>query len=389
MGNCLFNPLRYILLAILVNLLAQAPESAFAQKKDSAGKILKFPFAATYWDTSSTKCAIVIFKGITALKMNANSNAVVLKRFDLSDGCIEFDTQPVKVNGFSPIGVYFRRKSEKESEYLYFRTKTDDRKRDDDDIQYVPIIKGALPFNMYSHFDGPADFHNDEWNHVKIVLSGTQMKVYVNNMKETVLDIPRLESNSNTGPIGFDGPAYFANVVIKPGDVEKVSPLEGIDPTRHDINYIRKWEMTSAKMIAEGKELTQRDLPSDTVKWFPIAAERRGIINLTRIYGACDTNRFIWLRTKISSDKDQIVQCQLGFCDEVYVFANKKLIDADKNQFGLPLSKYPNGCLNIDNSIINVPLKKGDNEVLIGLVNNFYGWGIVARLRSLKGLTLL
>ena len=56
---------------------------------------------------------------------------------------------------------------------------------------------------------------------------------------------------------------------------------------------------------------------------------------------------------------------QLGFCDEVYVFVNKKLIDADKNQFGLPLSKFPNGCLNIENSMINVPLKTGVNEMVI------------------------
>lgn len=384
-----FNSVTCIWIAILITLCFQMPGKADAQQKSTSRKSINFPFEAAYWDTASTKSAFVNFQGIKVLKMKLNTNPVVLKNYKLSNGTIEFDTQPVDVKGFSPIGVYFRRSSEKESEYIYFRTKVDDRKRDNDDIQYVPIIKGALPFNMYSHFDGPADFHNDQWNHVKIVLSGVQMKVYVNNMTETVLDIPRLESNSGNGNIGFDGQAYFANVVIRPGETEGLSPLEGFDPTRHDINYIRSWKRTNARVLPQGKELTVQDLPRDTAKWVSILAERRGMINLTRTYGGCDTNRFVWLKTKIVSSKDQVMQCQLGFCDEVYVFVNEKLIAADKNQFGQPMSKFPNGCLNIDNSMISLPLKKGDNELLIGLINNFYGWGIMARLRSLAGITIL
>lgn len=383
------HAIKHVTIVILLFFFFQPFGTVTAQKKKMYAGKLKFPFDGAYWDTSGTKSHVVSFKGIRALQMEANTNAVVLKNFNLSNGTIEFDTQPIDVKGFSPIGVYFRRTDGKESEYLYIRTKTDDRKRDNDDIQYVPIIKSALPFNMYPHFDGPGDFHNDQWNHVKIVLSGFQMKVYVNNMNETVLDIPRLESNSGSGSIGFDGRAYFANVVITPEDTGDLSPLEGIDPTRHDLNYIRKWAVTTAKVLAPGKELTQVDLPVDTVKWFPITAERRGMINLTRLYGSCDTNRFVWLKSTITSNKDQLMLCQLGFCDEVYVFANKKLIDADKNQFGLPLSKFPNGCLNIDNSMISIPLKKGDNEILIGVVNNFYGWGIMARLKNLNGITTL
>jgi hypothetical protein len=95
------------------------------------------------------------------------------------------------------------------------------------------------------------------------------------------------------------------------------------------------------------------------------------------------------LKSTINSTKEQVMQMQLGFCDEVYVFVNKKLVDADKNQFGLPLSKFPDGCLNIDNSTINIPLKQGSNELLIGIVNNFYSWAIVARMRNLNNLSIL
>ena len=102
-----------------------------------------------------------------------------------------------KQRGFGPIGIYFRQKNAKESEYVYLRTKRDDSKRDDDDIQYAPVVNGVLLFNMMSPYDGPAPVHNKEWNHVKACsIRPATARVYVNDMSEPVLEIPRLESNS-------------------------------------------------------------------------------------------------------------------------------------------------------------------------------------------------
>jgi hypothetical protein len=380
------NWLAYSLLIILfIN------NSCSAQQKTGKIKIVNIPFEPAYWDTTATKAKFVNYKGVKAIKMVPHSNEISVKGINFSNGTIEFDTQPIdaETRSSSPIGIYFRQQNAKESEYIYLRTKKDDTKRNDDDIQYAPVVNGVLLFNMMSHFDGPAPVHNKEWNHVKLVVYGMQMRVYVNDMNEPVLEIPRLESNSTTGSIGFDGLAYFANLVIKPNETEGLSPVEGIDPAKHDVNYIRRWDVTSAKLMAQGRELTDQDLPKDTTKWTPIIAERRGVINLSRKFGSSDTGRYVWLKSTINSTKEQVMQMQLGFCDEVYVFVNKKLVDADKNQFGLPLSKFPDGCLNIDNSTINIPLKQGSNELLIGIVNNFYSWAIVARMRNLNNLSIL
>jgi len=364
---------------------------AIAQQKTSKNNIIGVPFEPAYWDTTATRAEFVIYMGVKAIKMHAHGNEVTVKRFNFTNGTIEFDTQPIdaETRGFGPVGVYFRQKDVKESEYIYLRTKKDDTKRDDDDIQYAPVVNGMLLFNMMSQFDGPAPVHNKEWNHVKLVVSGMQMRVYVNDMNEPVLEIPRLESNSTTGSIGFDGLAYFANLVVKPNETDGLLPAEGIDPVKHDVNYIRRWDVTSAHIMSQGRELVDQDLPKDTTKWTPILAERRGVINLSRKFGASDTGRYVWLKTTINSTKDQVAQMQLGFCDEVYVFVNKKLVYADKNQFGLPLSKFPDGCLNVDNSTINIPLNQGSNELLIGIVNNFYSWAIVARMRNLHNLSIM
>ena len=358
--------------------------------QNKAAKAIIIPFAPAYWDTTATKAEFVTYKGVKAIKMHPHGNEISVKGINFTNGTIEFDTQPVdaETRGFGPVGVYFRQQNARETEYVYLRTKKDDTKRDNDDIQYAPVVNGVLLFNMLSQFDGPAPVHNKAWNHVKLVVSGMQMRVYVNDMNEPVLEIPRLESNSASGSIGFDGLAYFANLVIRPGETEGLSPAEGIDPVKHDVNYIRRWQVTSAQLMAQGRELVAQDLPKDTTKWAPVVAERRGVINLSRKFGSSDTGRYVWLKTTINSTKEQVVQMQLGFCDEVYVFVNKTLVDAGKNQFGLPLSRYPNGCLNIDNSTINIPLKQGNNELLIGIVNNFYSWAIVARMRNLHNLSI-
>jgi hypothetical protein len=354
-------------------------------------KTITIPFEPTHWDITSAKAEFVTFKGFRAIKMLPKSGQIILKALNFTNGTIEFDTQPIdaETRGFGPIGIYFRQQNAKESEYVYLRTKRDDSKRDNDDIQYAPVVNGVLLFNMMSPYCGPALVHNKEWNHVKLVVSGLQMHVYVNDMHAPVLEIPRLESSSQTGTIGFDGLAYFANLTIKPNEVGNLSPLEGIDPTKHDMNYIRQWDITASRIMGQGKELTIGDLPKDTTQWTKITAERRGVVNLSRKFGASDTGRYVWLRTTINSAKDQVMQMQLGFCDEVYVFANNKLIAADKNQFGQPLAKFPNGCLNIDNSMVNIPLKTGTNTLLIGVINNFYSWGIIARLRNLSGVSLI
>jgi hypothetical protein len=354
-------------------------------------KTIAVPFEPANWDTNSAKAEFVTYKGVKAIKLLPNSEQINLKKIIFTNGTIEFDTQPIdaETKGFGPIGIYFRQQNAKESEYLYLRTKRDDSKRDNDDIQYAPVVNGVLLFNMMSPYDGPAPVRNKEWNHVKLVVSGMQMRVYVNDMNEPVLEIPRLESNSKAGTIGFEGLAYFANLTIRPNAVENLSPLEGIDPTKHDMNFIRRWDVSASKIIAKGKELTTDDLPNDSTQWNKITAERRGVVNLSRKFGASDTGRYVWLKTTINSAKDQVMQMQLGFCDEVYVFANNKLIDADKNQFGRPLAKFPDGCLDIDNSLVSIPLKTGANTLTIGIVNNFYSWGIIARLRNLSGISLI
>jgi hypothetical protein len=46
----------------------------------------------------------------------------------------------------------------------------------------------------------------------------------------------------------------------------------------------------------------------------------------------------------------------------------------------------PKSRCTIENASIKLPLNEGENEILIGLANYFYGWGIIARLDDMNGI---
>jgi hypothetical protein len=50
--------------------------------------------------------------------------------------------------------------------------------------------------------------------------------------------------------------------------------------------------------------------------------------------------------------------------------------------------KEPDGRCALLNSSFLLPLKEGDNDVVIALANHFYGWGIEFRLEDVEGIRL-
>jgi hypothetical protein len=61
----------------------------------------------------------------------------------------------------------------------------------------------------------------------------------------------------------------------------------------------------------------------------------------------------------------------------------------DKNLYIQGMRKTPNGRCSIENATVALPLKVGDNELLIGVANDFYGWGIIARLETGEDLEVV
>ena len=370
----------FILLSLLlfsIHLMAQQKDGKRPGKSMSTPATITVAMTADNWDIAPNVAELTTWRSVPALKGLGGKGSAVLKDVDFTDGTIEYDMEPVG-NGFATI--FFRQASPEERECFYFRTYVAGNDAAIDAIQYAPYIASVNMWDMLPYYQGNASFQREKWNHVKLVIAGKQMWVYVNDMSRPALKVPHLEGNSTHGSISFEGKgAIFSNLVIKPGQTEGLSPLEGPDPTDNDPRYLREWKV-SKPVDTKDVDFSNSFMPGKDAAWEGIWAERRGLVDLTRKFGPSGERRIVWLKTNIHTMKEQSRKLNLGFSDEVWVFINGKYVYVDKNLYGQPLSKFPDGRCSIENSSFNVPLKEGDNELLIGVANSFYGWGIVARL---------
>jgi hypothetical protein len=377
--------IKHVFLVIIVTLLAPFVQ---AQKRVKAGNTLNIPMSTGQWVFEKGKVDFVDHKNLPAIKIKEMNGMAILKDLDFSNGIIEFDAEPLNATAAPFVTVYFRFQNKNESEVFYLRVGRQPSDSRNDAVQYAPVIKGVNIWDMLPHFQGPATLFDHKWNHIKLVVSGVQLRAYVNDMTKPVLEIPFLEGNTSRGTLAFEGVAAFANLVISPDVVEGLSPGKGVDLTDHDANYFRSWQVSRPSTLESGRVLSPADFPTDDSQWDSLRAERNGLIKITRRFGV-ENRRFVWIRTRITSAAELQRKIELGFSDEVWVFVNHQLVYVDKNLYLQQMRKTPNGRCSIQNASFNVNLKAGDNEILIGLANDFYGWGIIARLDNLEGLKIM
>ena len=379
------NKLLIQVICILLSFQSVAQKSkSKAEPTDQKKADVIIPLTPAQWAFQEGKVEFMDYKGKKAMKLAPNSGQVVLKDVVFKDGTIEFDIEPAPQE-FAQ-AFYFHRKDAKEQEIVYLRTARIGNKLANEGIQYCPYFDGVNMWDMYHEYQGPALAKAGEWNHLKLIMSGSRLQVFLNGAPKPVLDIPKLEGTYAEGSLAFEGASYIANLQLKPNEVEGLNPIEVPDLTNHDGNYLRKWALSSPQPLPTGNELSARNLPRLELFTDSILAERRGLINLTRKYGASPSRRVMWLKTKIQTKEAVKANLQLGFSDEVWVFLNNQTVLVDKNLFSQNMRKYPDGRISIQNTTAKLNLKQGENELLIGIANDFYGWGIMARLESTENI---
>ncbi|HEY4111146.1 hypothetical protein [Puia sp.] len=377
---------------LLGGFAAMAQKKTVAKSGEMSPKVV--PLKPEAWKFADGAVVFDDSAGVSRMKIVDGRWFVQLKDMDFGDGTIEFDDIPTD-DVFSIF--YFRLQDSLENETFYFRTTwAHDHPYVMEAVQYTPIVKGVMYWDALPHYQTFSDFSTNKPNHVKIILSGKQMRVWVNHLGERpTLAVPYLEGNTTHGTFAFQGKHIISNLVVKPGQVEGLSPEPDLDPTDFDSRYLRHWQMTEPDTAGENKMLAGRlgirGIPGEHAVWRPIDAERRGFVNLSRIFGGTSSmavSRMMFLKTTLHAKEAKTVQLRLGFLDDISMFVNGRLIYADKNIFGFPAVKVPNGRLSIENSTVSVPLKAGDNELMVGIRGNFYSWGLVARLDDLEGLVI-
>ncbi len=320
--------------------------------------------------------------------MRLNSGDAVLKDITFSDGTIEFDVNTI---GRGAPGIAFRQQDEKNFELLYLRP---------DPacpafhacIQYAPQTHGVLLWDLFPQYQTRAQLRENGWNHIKMVISGRRMNVFVNDAPSPTLEVGRLEGDSLKGGLRFQGPATFANLIITPDAVDSLSPEPARDPLEGDRGLVRNWHLSASAALPNGKDPVYTEMPAASHEWKTISTERNGLVNISRVYGKPlpeQTRAVAWLKTTITSDSKQTKKVNIGWTRELWVFVNGKLVYADKNLFeSEEARKIPDARCSLENGAFTLPLEAGDNEVAVAIANNFFGWGMMLRLPDPEGVHL-
>jgi hypothetical protein len=320
--------------------------------------------------------------------MRLNSGNAVLKDITFSDGTIEFDVNTI---GRGAPGIAFRQQDEGNFELLYLRP---------DPacpafracIQYAPQTHGVLLWDLYPQYENRAPLRENGWNHIKMVVSGRRMNVFVNDAASPTLEVGRLEGDAMKGGLRLQGPGTFANMVITPDAVDGLSPEPARDPLDGDRGLVRNWRLSTFSALRHGKDPMYDEMPRASQEWKAIGTERNGLVNISREYGLPmrEPNRAVaWLKTTISSDRKQTKKVDIGWTRELWVFVNGKLVYAAKNLFEVEgVRKAPDGRCSLENGAFPLTLEEGDNEVAVAIANNFFGWGLMLRLNDLEAVHL-
>jgi pimeloyl-ACP methyl ester carboxylesterase len=156
-----------------------------------------------------------------------NDGLMFLKDYAFADGTIELDIKGKNVLQQSFVGLAFHVQDNNTYDAIYFRPfnfVNPDTARRRRAVQYISMPN--FPWEKLRQ-DFPGKYENkvnpvpnpDGWFHVKIVITGKQIKVYVDNAEKPSLEVEKLTEIKKGGValwVGNNSGAAFANLKIIP-----------------------------------------------------------------------------------------------------------------------------------------------------------------------------
>ena len=380
------------LLALCACVSAEPPaDRKLSYTMSADGWTMEPPIASMGGEAGAARFAR--YEGMPAGTMTLNEGVAASKTARFSTGVIDFDIKPL---GYDDAGLVFRREGSAEGEFVYLRANPDCPAANDC-IQYAPITHTMMAWNVYPNYQGPAPISPGGWNHVHVEVIGDGMRVYVNHEAEPSLVVPRLRGLRHDGSLAFKGPATYANLVVDP----RPSGLSAVPASTNAASTIMAWRAASPTAYDRSGIVSAGDAPAGDA-WRPIEVEPTGLVNLGRAFGLAraPSPSLAWLKTEVDAAAPVRRTLQVGFAEQVWVFLNGQLVYSGSNTYYPPQTRLsPDGRLEPDNASIPLALRRGPNEIILAVGNDWrsregpfepshYGWAAQARFSQLDGLDL-
>ncbi len=359
-------------------LLSQEPPSAVV------------PFDTEHWHLDDG-AEVITFEGRRAL-----SGTAYLKGVSFLNGTVEADAWLTGATNFA--GFTFRVQSFEETEWFWLRThKTSGLLTDG--IQYAPAFHGVFCWQLRPDGIGPVNVPKNEWVHMKVEVLNDSAALYVSDMAKPVLKVIHLGLGLKPGSAGLKMLAkkgvYFSNFSYRPDTTTPVAQRVETAPP----NVVANWQLSPPYPIANITALPAvypARLLGEIQNWIAPQVEFSGLVNITRYHGTKYHGRtvaaggrpnYALLRAFIDADQAQRVRMNFGYSDVAAIFLNQSPLFWGNSGFVSRNIAF-GGWISFDDAVF-LDLKKGRNELLVAVAEDFGGWGFQAKLDSLDGIRLV
>lgn len=342
------------------------------------------PLDTNTWTINARAYLLENYKGADAIYMQAG--AMALKGVEFLNGTIEFDLFLKEEQAFP--GVYFRYQEESsDAEQFFLRPHLSGKA---DANQAAPAIQGITPFQLYfgPRYSFPYEYNYDDWTHVKVVVNGDKAQVFL-DYSETPNLSWNLFHEAKAGKIAFRSGnrsgMHLANIKIDHGTPELINfkPIE-----REAIpNLVQEWEIS---------DMFREELLGDPNKLENVLRERKWqgkvqveegtAANIARIQKLRDgtPGNTVLAKITIISDADQYKLFEFGYSDRVVALLNGEPIYWGTNKWRSRDYRYLGTVGLFDGVYLN--LKKGRNELMMAVSEDFGGWLITGRFADGSGV---
>ncbi len=324
----------------------------------------------------------------------------------LADGTIEMEVKVTRRRSF--VYVTFRMQDEQEYEDFYLRPHKSGLP---DAVQYAPVRQGRSAWQLHHGPGATAAVVIDPgvWTRLRLVLTGSVAAVYLGEGKAPAF-VARLDRDPRAGYFGVrafaadgkPGPvAWFSAVRVSPD----APPLDAslVPPAPKDPSgVIKAWAVSealppaatpaaatpSATTPAAGPPGAKPSLQPPAASGFrAVAAEPGGLVSLLR-HVKIPANAKEWAtaaRLHLRADKAGPRRLDLGFSDTATVYLNGAALAHLDAAYSFDNPRQE-GLVHLGQSSLFLPLRAGDNELLVVVSDLFGGWAVMGRFPDTAGL---
>ena len=333
------------------------------------------PLESQYWVLDNARV-------VEQAGRKAVTGLAVLKDVVFQNGIIEFDVWAPDVRqtgGRAYPGVLFRMRPGDQAERLYIRPHRAGFYADA--IQYTPVFNGLAGWQLYNGegFTNSLQFPLNEWVPVRIEVAGRQARVFVGGTGTPCLDVHDLKHGLSKGAVALfgEGAAFFSNIRVKSDESLRLPPPPPVYPVP---GVIMDWELSKgfpALLLDTGRYPDAGMLAE--AGWQKVSAEPSGLVDIARTvrFNGAEPETVFARAVFRSAESRKVLKMDFGYSDAVDIFLNGTLIFSGDSSYRRRDPSFLGivGCWDS----VALPLRKGNNELLLAVSEGFGGWGFICR----------